>query len=185
MTRREFIEDMEDWDWSDLINFCWQHDCYECENIFTEEDKDDWIDEGLVSRARGCSTWRELLQELYDIPTDCCSGYYRLDEYGTFIELDDDDFEEYKNNVIDWADDNGILDDEEDDEDSEEELVTEDLSDETELEIDEGCTLGTLFTCCSESFEEFKKQENNRENNNIESKEEIEEEENVLDFFYA
>ena len=116
MTRGEFINDIQYW--SELIDFCWEINCYICEDIYDSEARDDYIDEDLSYIIDG-ATWRSVLDTLQDYERDSGYDYYYRDECGTFHGLDDDDFENYKNDVLDWADNREVWDEEEEEEDPE------------------------------------------------------------------
>lgn len=145
MTRGEFIENVQCW--SDLLSFCYDEGCDYCEDIYTEDSKDEYFNDSIVEMARYADNWQDLYRQLDDIPTGY--NYYINDDDG-WRGADDDDFEEYKSDVLQWADDGEIW-DEEDDEDeevSEEEYESDetlDVDDDIEA-LEEGCSLGELFT---------------------------------------
>lgn len=152
MTRDEFINDVNDF--YDLKSFCWDNDCYECEDVYDSEQRDDYLNEHIIDMARS-ETWESLRDILNDISSDY--EFYRLDDYGDWVGLDDSDFETYKDDVLDWADNNDIWDD-----DDEEEEIIEDYNsivdeeprsapptpDSTEDEdlVEDGCPLNDLFS---------------------------------------
>lgn len=153
MTRNEFIEDVRDFD--ELRNFCCDNDCDECEDVYDEEERDDYINEHLVDWARDASDWDDLLSRLNGIDTDY--EFYRIDGHGDLVELDGYDFDHYKSNVLDWGDRNDIWDEDEE----EEEEIEEDYSSveeepryasssentsEPEAPIEDGCSLNELFS---------------------------------------
>lgn len=80
MTRQEFIDDVTSW--SELIDFCYDQDCDICEDIYSEEAKDDHFNNDLVEMARNANDWEELLETLNDIPTGY--DYYICNEYDEF-----------------------------------------------------------------------------------------------------
>lgn len=144
MTRGEFIENVQCW--SDLLSFCYDEGCDYCEDIYTEDSKDEYFNDDIVEMARYADNWQDLYRQLDDIPT----GYdYYINDDG-WRGADDDDFEEYKSDVLQWADDEEVW-DEEDDEDEdvlEEEYEADEASDADEDSevLEEGCSLGELFT---------------------------------------
>lgn len=134
MTRHEFLDDV--CDFSELRDFCYGNDCGICDDIYDDESKDDYINEHLWDMADDADGWQSLYRTLNDIPTGY--DYYRLDDYGDFNGLDDDDFEDYKNDVLEWMDDNECWDEDEDDD---EESCEEDMQ-----PVDE------LFSLCSDQL---------------------------------
>lgn len=147
MTRQEFLDDV--CDFSELREFCYDNDCGICDDIYDDESKDDYINEHLSDMA---DDWRSLYRILDDIPTGY--DYYRLDDYGDFNGLDDDDFEDYKDEVLEWMDNNEYWDEDEDDE--EEYFPPEDEYSEGE-DDDESCEedmqpVDELFSLCSEQL---------------------------------
>lgn len=156
MTRQEFIDDVNSW--SELINFCNEYGCDECSDVYDESQRDESIDNSLEERARDCNEWRELYSYLNAIPSGY--DYYSYDyDYDEWKGLDDDDFDDYKDEVLDWADDNDIFEEEyteeyEDADDECEEDVEED-----ELE-DEDISLGELFNTCNNTLQELNENTN-------------------------
>ena len=120
MTRQQFIDEVNEW--QELINFCNDEGCSCCNDVYSEEDRDDYINERLVDMARNADSWSELLDTLSDITTGY--DYYRRDDYGEWCGLDDYEFDDYKDDVLEWADDQDIW------EDDEEEPLPEDDEDE-------------------------------------------------------
>ena len=139
MTRAEFFENVTSW-W-DLKDFCSDEQCDICDDIYDEEARDDYINECLIDWARNDS-WTELLSRLEDIPTGY--DYYRYDDYGEWEGLVDGDFDEIRDEVAEWMDDNGYWDDDEEEADDEDEEPIDDEEEEPPVE-DEDCSLGELF----------------------------------------
>mgnify|MGYP004595028955 CR=1 FL=1 len=143
MTRAEFYENVTTW--RDLINFCSDEQCL---IFYDEEGRDDYINSCLMDWAQNDS-WTELLSRLGDIPTGY--DYYRYDDYGEWEGLDDGDFDEIRDEVAEWMDDNGYWDDEEEVNDDEEEVFDDDENapftdpEDAEPIDDEDCSLGELF----------------------------------------
>lgn len=141
MTRTEFIENITTW--YELLDFCSDEGCDWCENVYSEDAKDEHFDYNLVDMARNAGNWQDLLDTLNDIPTGY--DYYILDDYGDFRGADDDDFDSYKNDVLEWGDDHDIWEDEEEEaEDGEEEEVIDEEEDDG-FPVEEGCSIGELF----------------------------------------
>lgn len=158
MTRQEFIDNVTCW--SDLITFCDDEGCDYCGNVYDEDLKDEYFDEHIVDMARNADGWSDLYRELDDIPTGY--DYYIYNDDGWF-GADYEDFDDYKNDVLEWADDHDVW-DEEDDEDYVEDYVDEEIFDgddtDEDLEDDEqfedGCSLGELFTSCTSTLQTIK-----------------------------
>lgn len=138
MTRNEFLENVTSFD--DLKDFCYNEDCSLLEDVYDEEGRDDVINECLMDWARDDS-WQDLYNRLDNIPT----GYdwYRYDDYGDWCSLDDEDFEEYKNDVLEWADNNDIWDDDEEDDEEEDEPKDDEPAPE-----EEDFSVGDLIGMC-------------------------------------
>lgn len=166
MTRTEFIENVQNW-W-ELLDFCNDEGCDICDDVYDDDSKDQYINETLVDTARNVDDWRDLLQTLSDIPYgyDC----YRLDGYCDFVGLDDEDFESYKDDVLEWGDDRDIWEDEEEEEEyvAEEPAPSEPVADKEEdaFDAESGCSIEDLFSAsvsCLQMIEisaqEAKKQE--------------------------
>lgn len=112
MTREEFIRDVDSW--GELLDFCNEYSCDYCENVVDDDCRDDEIDDDIAEAIRN-DRWYDIRDYLSDIPT----GYSYYCRNGTFDYdgLDDYDFERYKNDVLEWADDEEVWDDAPEDED--------------------------------------------------------------------
>lgn len=150
MTRQEFLDDV--YDFRELMDFCYDNDCGICDDIYDDESKDEYINEHLSDMADNADDWQSLYRTLDDIPTGY--DYYRLDDYDDFNGLDDDDFDDYKNDVLEWMDDNEYWDEGEDDEEEyfpPEEEYSEEEDDEESCEEDMQ-PVDELFSLCSEQL---------------------------------
>lgn len=154
MTRQEFIDDVTTW--SELLQFCYDED-YDTNDIYTSEQRDDYINDELMDWARNDS-WRDMLDALRALEDNDGYDYYRHDDYGDWIGLDDgdDEFDDFKDNVLEWMDENAYWPDDEEDEgeeeyDDEEEAPPADdedsaNDDEEDFDIeDEDCSVGEMF----------------------------------------
>ena len=113
MTKAEFYNEVEYF--SDLIGFCETHDCaHIVQNIRESDFFDDWVWDVLENNR---SRWfwhdvRDMLQR-----TEAPSSDYFVTPEGindfTFGELWAEDLEAYKDEVVDWGDDEGFWDDHE------------------------------------------------------------------------
>lgn len=142
MTRDEFLDDVITF--GDLKSFCYDEGCSILENVYDDEERDEQINDCLVDWAREDS-WEALHRRLDDIPT----GYewYCYDDYGEWRGLDDDDFESYKRDVLEWADDDEIWDANEDDDEIFEDGEPNEVDDEPAIE-DEDFSVGDLIGMC-------------------------------------
>lgn len=122
MTRNEFIDNITEW--CELKDFCNDFDCDICEDIYDDDDYDDSVEEDIRDAIADYG-WRDIRDFLGNLP----SGYYyyRRNSAFDYDGLDDDDFEDYKEDVLEWGDDYGAWDDEED-EDEDETIEEEDFS---------------------------------------------------------
>lgn len=146
MTREYFIREIQTW--SDLLDFCYDNDCTYCEDIYSEDSRDEYINENTLIDMAGELTWREMLDWLNDIPTGY--DYYRYD-YNVWYAVDDEDFNIYKDDVLSWADNNQIWDDEDEyDEDEYEDIENNEKDSATP---DEPMPLCELISVCSSQFQ--------------------------------
>ncbi len=136
MTRNDFIERIDRW-W-ELIDFCRDMDCSVCEDIIDGDDLSEYIEEDIENAAHDGMGWREIRDRLNDLDTGY--SYYVNEGYMLYVGLnDDDDFNRYKDEVIEWMDDYGYWDDEEEDDDFiEEEADNASPFDEDDEESDDG-----------------------------------------------
>lgn len=131
MTKREFENDITTI--SELVDFC-NDEGYDL-NIYDEYSRDDWINEGLMDRARGMS-WQDLLSELQDIPTGY--DYYSYDD-GEWSGVDDYDFSDLKDEVEEWMDEWERWDEEEPDEDEPEHYAYAPTAEDMLPPVETGC----------------------------------------------
>lgn len=151
MTRQEFLDDV--CDFSELREFCYDNDCGICDDIYDDESKDDYINEHLSNMADDAEDWQSLFLTLRDIPTGY--NYYRLDDYGEFYGMCDADFEDYKDEVLEWMDNNEYWDEDEDDDDEEEYFPPEDEHREEDNDVlweDDMQPVDELFSLCNEQL---------------------------------
>lgn len=124
MTRDDFINDVEYF--GELISFCDDNDIDICRGIYSSDTRDDFIDDSLLDMARH-NNWRELLNILEDLNSDN-DYYYYSDEGDDWEGLNEFDFEDYKRDVLEYGDNNGLW-DEPEDEDEDEDGQDEDAAD--------------------------------------------------------
>ena len=112
MTRAEFIDTVNEW-W-ELIDFCSDENCEICNDVYSNDDRDSYIDERLSDIADSIGDWRSLRDELYNITTGY--DYYLYNGWTDWIGLTDEDFEEFKQRVLVWMDNGDYWEEEEDEE---------------------------------------------------------------------
>ena len=138
MTRDEFINDVRDID--DLQDFCDEIGCSTLEGVYSPDYYDEWIEDQLVDLARN-NTWRDLYGILSNFDDDAGYDFYMSDEYGDLKPIE---FEDIKDQVLDWADYNAAWDEMLDDDDEERELSEEERY-EIEPTEEEDCTVMEMF----------------------------------------
>ena len=137
MTRQQFIDDVTGW--YELIDWCRNHGCPVCEDIYSDESRDMYINDNLVDMARD-NNWYELRDILGGFATGY--DYWHRDEYDDWYGVDDDEFDGYRNDVLNWADENGEFDEEEDD----------DYGEADEFEVDTSVSLDDFFVSSAEDL---------------------------------
>lgn len=148
MTRQQFIDEITSW--SELIGWCVDNGCSYCDDIYTDDDRDEIINDTLVDMAED-NNWLELKDIL--VTLDETSAYYwKRDEWGDWCDVDDD-FDDYFNDVLEWADDNDMF------ESGEEEPIPEETTSEEapveqpdEFVADTNISLGDFFVSSVESL---------------------------------
>ena len=137
MTRQEWIDEITDI--GELVYWCRDHGEAEeiVEDLIDNEMLDDYVADDISNYDYG---WVDLRDRLNDIDT----GYYwyRVDGAFDYVGLDRDDFEDYKERVLDELDSEGYFDPEEDEEVEEDgapvnETCAAEPVEYDELEIDE------------------------------------------------
>lgn len=149
MTRNEFIDSVDRW--HELVNFCYDEGCYICDDIYSEDTRDDFINEELVDLARDSDSWQDLLRNLQNVPDGY--DYYERDDYGDWYGLNDyNDFDRYKNDVLEWMDERDAW----DEDDDEEEYIEPTSYAEDETPIDEEpIAIADLITGCNSDFQKI------------------------------
>lgn len=109
MTRQEFIEDVNSF--SDLVSFCVDEGIEDlCDDVYEAG----YINDILMESIGNMRDWEEVRDLLVNIPTRC--DYYREDGYGGYEDADYS-FDDYKNEVLQYMDENGTWDEDEEDAD--------------------------------------------------------------------
>lgn len=125
MTVTEFNENITTW-W-ELKEFCDEYNCWVCDSIYDDDSVNDYINNRLYDMARD-EQWEDVRSWLDQFADGYGEGYYHIDEYEDITYLDDEDFINYKDEVLAWALDHDVVEgdtDEEDDEDEDCELEEE------------------------------------------------------------
>lgn len=119
MRRQDFINNVTSW--RELIEFCDENGLSSCDDIYSDERKDNYINENLYDICRDSNDWQDVRYILRNIPEGY--NYYILDEYDwmDFCGVPDsgDIFNERKDEVLAIGDDHGFWDDNNDDDDDE------------------------------------------------------------------
>lgn len=113
MTRREFIEEVTTF--RELRDFCNDIDYDRLYDFFDGDDFDSFANDDIYDWMRDGGDWDTLRGTLNDLNPGC-DFYERvsaLDYVG--YDIRDDMFEELKNDVLEYADENGYFDDEDED----------------------------------------------------------------------
>ncbi len=152
MKRSEFVAVCGDWDWDDLRRFCNEVGCGYCEDIYSENVRDQLLDGRLEEYATAASGWESLRDELDSIPTGY--SWYRYDsDYGEWIVLYEEDLDEYIDDVIGWMDDRGLWECEEENSAQEDDTCNRECEGEDLTLIEnEDISIFELFVACSESL---------------------------------
>ena len=115
MTEREFDERTETW--YDLLDLANEYGYYNLiENIYDRDGFNNYINDCLVDWARN-EDWRDLRDRLENLPDAYNGDCLRLDEYGEWCILDDDDLADCRDDLREsmrWNDEFEIEDDESD-----------------------------------------------------------------------
>ena len=115
MTRDYFDEYVNDY--GDLLDFCDEVGCEYLSDVIREEDLDSHVCDDIRNAMR-FDTWDTIRDELCNIQEGY--DYYRRNGSFNYDSLSEYDFEDDKNAVLEWAEENGVFDDE-DEEDAREE----------------------------------------------------------------
>lgn len=118
MTRREFIDEITTF--SELKDLCYEEGCYELDEYFDGSDFENYANDDLYEYVRDGDRW-DYVRDALNALDDSYDFYYRngMLDYTGFTR-DDGEFDDLKQNVLEWMDDNERWDDEEDEEEEEE-----------------------------------------------------------------
>lgn len=147
MTRSDFINNVTEW-WQ-LLDFCRDEDCSICEDIYHDDDLDNMIDDDISNAVADRMGWREIRDRLNDL--DRSYNYYSFDGYMVYVGLNDDDFDDYKNQVLEWMDDGDCWEDGDDEYEDEEVQVfhtSEEADDDDDPIPEEDFSVTELVSMC-------------------------------------
>ena len=150
MTRAEFDEEVNDF--ADLKSFCWDNDCDLLEDVYSDDEMNEYINEELVNFANEYGRWQELRDALGAINE---SYYWYRHDGDLDFEPIDYEYEAYRSDVIRWAEENDVFDPEEEPE--EEEAVGEPTEEapEEEFPVEDPSFLQSCFAASMETFRAY------------------------------
>jgi hypothetical protein len=152
MTRQEFIDEINNW-W-ELIDFCNDEGCDYLDNVYTAEARDDYINDYQLGDWARDNSWRilrDILDDLYD-----GYEYYKLDDWGDWMYLNDEDFESYKSDVLDWARQNYVFDEDEEEDPADYGIEDEEVNDE---EVEEPISMFELLSDCQDTYQKISEED--------------------------
>lgn len=155
MTRNEFIEDVGSWE--ALIDFAIEIECDACDELVLGENLSSRISEDFDDYAYDYD-WKDIRSWLNDIRDgyDC----YQRDGSFEYSALDDDDFDEFKNDVLNYADRYDYWDPDEEEELDDDEDYEEEEDEEDDFEVpEEEFSVSDLFGFCTEKLAEVAMEE--------------------------
>lgn len=106
MTRQYFIDEITEL--YELLEFCEEIGCDSCDEIVYDTDRDERIDQHVYDLVNDGICWEELQNYLNNILTG--SEYYICDEDDEWMDAEDF-FDDYKESVLSWCDENDVWDD--------------------------------------------------------------------------
>lgn len=155
MTRNDFLNDVTEW-W-ELLDFCSDEGCNICEDIIDSDQLDEYVEEDIRDTNY---SWRDIRDSLSEIPTGY--GYYRMNGSFDYDGMDENDFDSYKEDVLEWGDNNGVWEDEPDDEDDfdTDTMFNEEDSEPDESPVeDEDFSIGELMGFCGVVLLDIRREE--------------------------
>ena len=160
MTRNEFLENVTTW--YELLEFCSDNGCRICDHIISDDDRDNEIDNDIEDAIRN-DRWYDIKGYLEEIPTGY--SYYCRNSTFDYDGMDDGDFDEYKNDVLDWADQDGDVWDEDPEESGDYDVFAEQPNNDEDVEPapeEEDFTVGDLIGMCCIAFTTIQKADEQR-----------------------
>ncbi len=131
MRREDFINEINDMD--DLYGFLCDEELYEFyDDIYDENGLDERLNEMFLEDLR-YNNWRDVYSNMSGIPEGF--SWYRIDSYdGEVYGIDETDFQNLKQEVLEHCDDNEMWDEEDEDEEDAELYIEESKSPEVQEE---------------------------------------------------
>ena len=127
MTRTQFEEEVNSF--GDLLDFCNDNNIWDMEDVLSRESMDEYVWDEIRDFP---GSWDDLRDRLNEI--DDNYDWYRRDGLLDYAALDEYDFDRYKSDILERADDEGLFDEEPEEE--EEEQASEDTCREMEEEAE-------------------------------------------------
>ena len=106
MTREEFLRDVTNF--SDLKSFCYDMDIGLLDDVYDEGGRDAEINEWLCYNVRDYD-WEDIRDRLAGIPTG--DGWFYENGWDDWDVLDENEFESYKQEVLEYCDEASLWDD--------------------------------------------------------------------------
>lgn len=154
MTRREFVEEINCFE--ELIDICGQYGCEICEDVISRDAMHELIAADMYEYAYEYD-WRDIRRWLNEIPTD--AAYYLKEACFEYLPIDRE-FDDYKQGVLEWMDDQENWEAEDDDEfeESPDQPVSCDCDDISDEPIyDEDITIVELCSICKSTLQKISK----------------------------
>lgn len=131
MTRNEFIDEI--CDWYDLIDFANNNELSACECIYSDEDRNNEIENLIRDYFSDGYSWQDIRDRLNDFGEGY--DYWEKDDWGDWEGMNDtSDFDRYKEYVIEEMDDRDYWDPDPEEDDEE---YYEESEEESEANIEE------------------------------------------------
>lgn len=159
MTRQEFLDNVTTFD--ELHSFCIDigYDLQE-EGVFSEEEYDVYIEDELYEFVRN-NDWRDTRSWLSSLPDEY--DFYIRDDWGEWTGRFSGDIDDLKDNVLQFAEENGFFDAEEAEEYIEEYADVEDELEEDDFEDVEDCDMGDFIWAGNAALRELQEQSEKEE----------------------
>lgn len=146
MTRQEFIDDVTTW--PELIEFCDDEECDYCDDIYSDESYDSYVNDELSDMCRN-ESWQDVKEWLDGLPEGY--DYYIKYNDGEWAGAGDENFDSYKDDILEYMDDGEYW-----DEDEEEEALYEYHDPEDDIPVEEeDISVAELFTACSSTVQKL------------------------------
>lgn len=156
MYRQEFIDGVTSW--SELVDFCNDEGLDHCDDIYSDEQKDDWVNEHLDDICED-ATWQDVLCTLRSVP----EGYdYYLKDEDYWMEFrglsnDEDLFYHRKEEILEYMDEHGRWEEDDEDEIDEDDVFESPFDDDEsdEFEVDTSVSLDDFFASSADDLDKI------------------------------